>query len=375
MGSVIEGVFGTQTPEHDTCQLQRRKRQLVISKPWLLPLGIMDARNSHYLPLLLLSVPSLLLAFRLLVTFPLPPGPIAVYPSLASLPNNSRSWLIYPENFYEGGNYANFPFGRVRYWIFGPENGEKVVLVHGLSIPAIIWKDVAPQLAAKGFRVLVYDLYGRGYSDAPQVPYNAGLYTTQLALLMQHVHWGKAHIVALSMGGGITTSFVSSFPELTTGKIALIAPTGLMETSDFSRTSKVMSSPLIQYITSTSLVRTFLQKLGSGDSSIDPIHEIVQIQSAYLPGYNGAIASSLRDGPLRGLSQAYSALAKHKQDLLLIWGTDDNSVPYRYAANIQKLVPNSKLITVDGGNHDLTLSNPKVVCEALVDFLRSTKIR
>ena len=121
----------------------------------------------------------------------------------------------------------------------------------------------------------------------------------------------------------------------------------------------------------------------------------MQIQSAYLPGYNGAIASSLRDGPLRGLSQAYSALAKHKQDLLLIWvcrllrsrdyllihsisisqGTDDNSVPYRYAANIQKLVPNSKLITVDGGNHDLTLSNPKVVCEALVDFLRSTKIR
>ena len=89
--------------------------------------------------------------------------------------------------------------------------------MHGLSIPAIIWKDVAPQLAAKGFRVLVYgtsivlyisprtfnlfglDLYGRGYSDAPQVPYNAGLYTTQLALLMQHVHWGKAHIVALSM--------------------------------------------------------------------------------------------------------------------------------------------------------------------------------
>ena len=113
MGSVIEGVFGTQTTKHDTCQLQRRKRQLVISKPWLLPLGIMDARNSHYLPLLLLSVPSLLLAFRLLVTFPLPPGPIAVYPSLASLPNNSRSWLIYPENFYEGGNYANFPFGRV----------------------------------------------------------------------------------------------------------------------------------------------------------------------------------------------------------------------------------------------------------------------
>lgn len=43
------------------------------------------------------------------------------------------------------------------------------------------------------------DLYGRGYSDAPQVPYTAGLYTTQLALLLQHVRWEKAHVAGLSM--------------------------------------------------------------------------------------------------------------------------------------------------------------------------------
>ena len=35
----------------------------------------------------------------------------------------------------------------------------QIVLVHGLSVPAIIWKDVAPQLAGKGFRVLVYGTF------------------------------------------------------------------------------------------------------------------------------------------------------------------------------------------------------------------------
>jgi hypothetical protein len=34
--------------------------------------------------------------------------------------------------------------------------GQQIVLVHGLSIPAIVWKDVAPALAKKGFRVMVY---------------------------------------------------------------------------------------------------------------------------------------------------------------------------------------------------------------------------
>jgi hypothetical protein len=43
------------------------------------------------------------------------------------------------------------------------------------------------------------DLYGRGYSDAPQVTYDTTLHTTQLALLMQYVKWDNAFIVGLSM--------------------------------------------------------------------------------------------------------------------------------------------------------------------------------
>ena len=43
------------------------------------------------------------------------------------------------------------------------------------------------------------DLYGRGYSDAPQTTYDSGLYTTQLALPMQHVGWPRAHIAGVSM--------------------------------------------------------------------------------------------------------------------------------------------------------------------------------
>lgn len=43
------------------------------------------------------------------------------------------------------------------------------------------------------------DLFGRGYSDAPNMAYDAGLYTTQLALLMQYVRWENAHIVGFSM--------------------------------------------------------------------------------------------------------------------------------------------------------------------------------
>lgn len=63
----------------------------------------------------------------------------------------------------------------------------------------MVYQHVAPSLASNGYRVLLYDLYGRGYSDAPRTTYDTTLYTTQLALLMQHVGWNRAGVVGVSM--------------------------------------------------------------------------------------------------------------------------------------------------------------------------------
>ncbi|KAF9812764.1 hypothetical protein IEO21_06014 [Rhodonia placenta] len=322
----------------------------------------------------LLALPAAVFFAYVLTAFPHASTTLTVHPSLATLPNDSASWSVYPETFYDGGQYVRFPQGTVRYWLVGPEDGERIVLIHGLSVPAIIWKDVAPQLVDNGFRVLLYDLYGRGYSDAPQTTYDAGLYTTQLALLMQHVGWDKACIAGVSMGGGIATAFTAHFPHLVTDKIALIASTGLLNPSDLSRTSKFLSSPLIQFFAASYPFRLYLQYLASGKPSNDPIAELVRIQSAYLPGFNPAIASSLRDGPVRSLAPAFAALgrraSKEGTRVLLVWGTADAVVPYRNAARVRTYVPGAELVTIGGAGHDITISHPQEVGEALVQFFR-----
>jgi pimeloyl-ACP methyl ester carboxylesterase len=108
-------------------------------------------------------------------------------------------------------------------------------LINGLSVPALIYHRVVPLLTKSNYRVLLYDLYGRGYSDAPQTTYDAALYATQLALLMQHVRWDSARVVGLSMGGGIAAYFTSTFPWLVHDKIALLASTGLIQVCPVSR--------------------------------------------------------------------------------------------------------------------------------------------
>lgn len=69
---------------------------------------------------LTLSIPillvPLLLVFWTIISFPQAPQTPVVptyQGSLASLPNSSRSWAIYPEDFYQGGQYVTFPQGRV----------------------------------------------------------------------------------------------------------------------------------------------------------------------------------------------------------------------------------------------------------------------
>ena len=93
----------------------------------------------------------------------------------------------------------------------------------------MIYTRLVPILTSTGHRVLLYDLYGRGYSDAPQVKYDATLYVTQLALILQHVGWTKAHIVGLSMGGGIAAHFTRMFPQLVEKRVTLIASAGVMQ--------------------------------------------------------------------------------------------------------------------------------------------------
>ncbi|TFK29036.1 alpha/beta-hydrolase [Coprinopsis marcescibilis] len=347
--------------------------------------------------LALLVIPPLLLTAYFLAAFPKPPGPIHVHSSLASLPKTAMSWSIYPEDLYPGGAYAELPFGRVRYWQLGPESGRKIVLIHGLSIPAIIWKDIAPALASNGYRVMLYDLYGRGYSDAPQTTYDPTLYTVQLALLMQHVRWEKAIICGVSMGGGIAAAFTSQFPNLVDENVVLIASAGIMESSDISRTAKFMSSPLVQTFASSGPVRHYIQRLANKSSTSIPaepllpldgedtaqkvleplksesVHaavEIVRLQSAHLPGYNAALSSSLRDGPIRGQKEAFASKGFEGKRVLLIHGTKDATVKPEYSPKILQLLPpetrkRSKLVRVEGAGHDVTLSHPERVGGAM----------
>ena len=125
------------------------------------------------------------------------------------------------------GHFIELTQGQTHYRILGPDDGRLVILVHGIAGPMGIWELLAQALAESGFRVLYYDLFGRGHSDRPVVRYDIDLFTTQLRQLLSKLSSVVPFaLVGWSLGGIITASWVAENPAWT-GRLILIAPAGV----------------------------------------------------------------------------------------------------------------------------------------------------
>ncbi|KAJ8070033.1 hypothetical protein OCU04_000434 [Sclerotinia nivalis] len=124
-------------------------------------------------------------------------------------------------------------------------NGPKILLIHGISTPCISLHSLATTLASShGCRVLLFDLFGRGYSDGvSDLPHDERLYTAQILLVLtsSSLSWvgDGFNILGFSMGGGIAVDFAVAFPGMVKDVI-LLAPSGLIREEHFGWMGKAM---------------------------------------------------------------------------------------------------------------------------------------
>jgi pimeloyl-ACP methyl ester carboxylesterase len=101
--------------------------------------------------------------------------------------------------------------------------GPCVVLIHGYGADLRLWDQQAPALLDAGFRVIRYDVRGHGRSLIPPDGYTYENYSADLNELLDRINVerpateslgiGAAHVVGLSMGGGIALQFALDFPQ------------------------------------------------------------------------------------------------------------------------------------------------------------------
>jgi len=86
------------------------------------------------------------------------------------------------------------------------------VCVHGLTANHTCWASLAGLLSPR-YRVIAYDLRGRGDSDKPETGYSLEHHARDLVALLDHYAIDRAVIMGHSLGAAIGLSFAVRHPE------------------------------------------------------------------------------------------------------------------------------------------------------------------
>ncbi len=253
------------------------------------------------------------------------------------------------------GEFIELPDGIVHYEMAGPSSGQTVVLVHGFSTPYHTWDATFDALIEAGFRVLRYDLYGRGYSDRPNTAYNADLFDRQLLDLLSALNVDKpVDLIGLSMGGAIIVIFADRHPAKV-HKIGLIDTTGFPPKQTFA--AKLGQAPVVGELLTCLYCRP------------EKYPERARSQMRY-KGFRRALLSTVRHGPLSDLAETYRRVGEQKRPVLLIWGREDQTIPFDTHKRVEETIPHLEFHAIDEAGHGPHGERPELVNPLLIEFLR-----
>lgn len=91
--------------------------------------------------------------------------------------------------------------------------GPPLLFIHGLGSSTRDWESQTGPFAAN-YQVITFDLRGHGRSEKPPGPYTLPMFTADTAGLLKALDLEAAHVVGVSLGGGVAFQLALDHPEL-----------------------------------------------------------------------------------------------------------------------------------------------------------------
>ena len=281
----------------------------------------------------------------------------------------------------DSGGWVKLSRGNIYFEWFRPDSTSvhkgTMVLVHGFSTPSFVWGGLIKRFTDSGYKVLVYDHFGRGFSERPRIKYDKDLYLETLReLIISQEITEQVNLVGYSMGGPIVSFYADTYPE-NTKSVTLIAPAG------FSESIPEMKSWTTMPIIGDWFWRVFSDRLyGIGNmsetqESDDPLSinedqflPLFQSQLSYR-GFNESLLSTIRNFNLFDVRNMYENLSSKEIPILTLWGNKDGVVPFKGSTEFSRIFPTGRMIRIDDGTHDITYRQPSLIGKEIILFLDS----
>ncbi len=264
------------------------------------------------------------------------------------------------------GRFVASSRGMTHYDVTGPDTGQVIVLVHGFSVPSYIWDSSFTALGAAGYRVVRYDLFGRGWSDRPDLAYDGEMYDGQLDELLDSLHVTRpVHLVGLSFGGFVVGHYTAS-KSARVATLAFVDPVSSTE-------------PIPGFLTWPGIGPWFFQTTqvpGMADNQAsDFLHpeNFPTWAEQYRPqmqftGFGRALLRSAITITRTNFDSLFAAAGKSGVPMLLVWGKQDQTVPIALSSVARGAIPQLEFFPVDSSGHLPHIEQTTLVNAKLLSF-------
>jgi pimeloyl-ACP methyl ester carboxylesterase len=250
-----------------------------------------------------------------------------------------------------------------------------VVLIHGWGCSAYFFRKIIPAIAASGRRVIAMDLRGHGGSSKPadDARYTADAMRDFALGVMDALGVARAHVVAHSLGGGITIDLAARYPDRVR-TITLLAPVGLAPVRFITLArlgTPPLAAPLVPYAVPRWSIPLVLRavygengKYGSRD-----------VDEYWAPTADPAFALALRSllHHYRFATRTDAELARVAAPVLVMLGGRDLLVRSRSSRARVDGRPGWSVTTLDGAGHVLAEEAPDAVLAATLPHLDAAR--
>ncbi len=268
------------------------------------------------------------------------------------------------------GQFIQLDDGVTHYFLEGPEDGPLVVFVHGFSVPSYVWEPTSRYLNQCGYQTLRYDLYGRGYSDRPDLAYSHLDFLRQLEGLLAGLGLEGPWVIAgLSMGGPIAADYAAQHPAEVSGLI-LVAPEVLQSTS--SDIFPLNVPGIGEYLMAAVMEPYLLPRLQMNDffapDQFPEWEQRYKVQMQY-EGTGRALLATIRELIELDPVQIYQAVQAAGTPVLLVWGQEDQTIGEEQIQLLRGILPEMEHVFVEKAGHLVHYERAEEVNPLLADFL------
>ena len=266
------------------------------------------------------------------------------------------------------GRYAQLPNGR-RIHYLDEGQGPVVVLLHGSGNGACGYSNFKgnyPALVQAGYRTILPDLVGFGYSDKPaDVEYPLSFFIECVKQTLDVIGVQKCTLLGNSLGGAVALGFALEHPR-NVERLVLMAPGGLNDLPDYLAMPgmKAMFETFsCGPLTVEKMKEFFLKAFVVNPACVDD--SLVRERFELMKLQNPQVMKTMK------VPNLTARLPEIGCPALTLWGLNENMMPDSGILRLAKGLKNGRMVLVPNCGHWVMIEHRELFNRTVIDFLEN----